>query len=256
MFHVAKAGIAACIALSAIGTPAHGGVIEGFESQQFAAPWNDAGNGGFSGTSTPFINATGAHDGLFGVADGDGNWQYRTDAAAALTAGTAVSAWFRTTGQKFGAFNLGFGADANGASSFYVHTYYNKIAFQNNDGYVDFTDTTLGAFTFQADKWYLATVQLGPTTTGNIFDTDGTTLLASLTATGLNRGTTGGVAVRGAGELSYDTISVNAPALSPVPEPASWTLMIAGFGLVGAASRRRRSALTVAHPLDIRAYRR
>jgi hypothetical protein len=27
-----------------------------------------------------------------------------------------------------------------------------------------------------------------------------------------------------------------------VPEPASWALLIAGFGLVGAAARRRRVA--------------
>lgn len=29
-----------------------------------------------------------------------------------------------------------------------------------------------------------------------------------------------------------------------VPEPASWTMLITGFGLVGAAARRRRTALT------------
>lgn len=31
-----------------------------------------------------------------------------------------------------------------------------------------------------------------------------------------------------------------------VPEPASWALMIAGFGLIGAARRRARTAMTVA----------
>jgi hypothetical protein len=30
---------------------------------------------------------------------------------------------------------------------------------------------------------------------------------------------------------------------NPIPEPATWAMLIAGFGLVGAASRRRRSAL-------------
>lgn len=30
-----------------------------------------------------------------------------------------------------------------------------------------------------------------------------------------------------------------------VPEPASWALMVAGFGLVGAAARRRKAALAV-----------
>jgi PEP-CTERM motif len=34
--------------------------------------------------------------------------------------------------------------------------------------------------------------------------------------------------------------------VSAVPEPASWAMLIAGFGLVGAASRRRRQVLAAA----------
>ncbi|TFU01516.1 PEP-CTERM sorting domain-containing protein [Polymorphobacter arshaanensis] len=37
-----------------------------------------------------------------------------------------------------------------------------------------------------------------------------------------------------------DDLSLNFAA---VPEPASWTLMIAGFGMVGASVRRRKAAL-------------
>jgi hypothetical protein len=40
--------------------------------------------------------------------------------------------------------------------------------------------------------------------------------------------------------LIFDNVAVSA---APVPEPASWALMIAGFGLVGGALRRRRSSL-------------
>jgi hypothetical protein len=35
------------------------------------------------------------------------------------------------------------------------------------------------------------------------------------------------------------TFLLHAPAVAPVPEPASWALMIAGFGLAGAALRQR-----------------
>ncbi len=40
----------------------------------------------------------------------------------------------------------------------------------------------------------------------------------------------------------YTENSVGTLTLTAVPEPAAWTLMIAGFGLVGAAARRRSVA--------------
>jgi Protein of unknown function (DUF642)/PEP-CTERM motif len=50
--------------------------------------------------------------------------------------------------------------------------------------------------------------------------------------------------VPGNGGVFFDDIQVNGPAA--VPEPASWALMIGGFGLAGAALRRRRSAAVCA----------
>jgi hypothetical protein len=41
-----------------------------------------------------------------------------------------------------------------------------------------------------------------------------------------------------------DSVALNVTPSAAVPEPASWAMLIAGFGLVGAAARRRRTALT------------
>lgn len=42
------------------------------------------------------------------------------------------------------------------------------------------------------------------------------------------------------GNLQFDNVALDAPVVSGVPEPASWALMITGFGLAGTALRQRR----------------
>lgn len=46
--------------------------------------------------------------------------------------------------------------------------------------------------------------------------------------------------------LAVVDLSINSPSASPVPEPASWAMMIAGFGAIGAVSRRRNYLLRAA----------
>ena len=55
----------------------------------------------------------------------------------------------------------------------------------------------------------------------------------------------GGAGFQGGDDESWglDNFSLRAVPPGGVPEPASWALMIAGFGLAGAALRRRRGAL-------------
>jgi hypothetical protein len=46
--------------------------------------------------------------------------------------------------------------------------------------------------------------------------------------------------------FDYFTIGDAGQVVNPpggIPEPATWAMLIAGFGLVGAAARRRRAAL-------------
>ncbi|GGD99041.1 PEP-CTERM domain protein [Polymorphobacter glacialis] len=44
-------------------------------------------------------------------------------------------------------------------------------------------------------------------------------------------------------EWAFDILGVESAVQNGVPEPASWALLIAGFGLTGAAMRRRRRTM-------------
>ena len=62
--------------------------------------------------------------------------------------------------------------------------------------------------------------------------------------------TNGGSTVFGLQDAGNDNIGIVIDNLSlsvgPVPEPATWAMMIAGFGLAGMAARRRRPAVAIA----------
>jgi hypothetical protein len=225
---------AAAIALSMLGSvtisaTANAAVIESFETGAYGAAWVEGNASGFGTVSTSI-----AHDGSFGVSDGNSAWVYRTDAAATIADGDILSAWVYNGGAD-GRFYLGFGASAAGASSFVIGPNTDELRFQDNAGY-EFITTDTVPFTFTVGEWYLATVTFsGSSIVGNLYGSNGTTLLGSLTATGLADPIGGGVAVRSFGSVGFDTISLGA-----VPEPASWMMLIAGFGLVGAAMRRRQ----------------
>jgi hypothetical protein len=51
---------------------------------------------------------------------------------------------------------------------------------------------------------------------------------------------------RFANAQAIDAIEVSNFSITPVPEPASWAMMIGGFAIVGAAMRRRRTSIAFA----------
>lgn len=51
---------------------------------------------------------------------------------------------------------------------------------------------------------------------------------------------------RFANAQAIDAIEVSNFSVTPVPEPASWAMMIGGFAIVGAAMRRRRTSIAFA----------
>jgi len=73
----------------------------------------------------------------------------------------------------------------------------------------------------------------------------------SVTATGIpiSNGVLNTIEVKGVTSSTNDKATFSGTATfnaGAVPEPASWALMIGGFGLVGAAMRRRRTSLQLA----------
>ncbi|WP_243453749.1 PEPxxWA-CTERM sorting domain-containing protein [Sandaracinobacteroides saxicola] len=72
-----------------------------------------------------------------------------------------------------------------------------------------------------------------PPATGHLLVSPGVSFAGGLTVNLYSR------TVFGIDQIRYTT----APTVAPIPEPGTWALMIAGFGLVGSTLRRRRRSL-------------
>ena len=202
---------------------ASGNVILSFDSGSYDNPGDWSNN---SGT----ISGSHAHDGAFGISDPD--WTYST--ANTVAVGDTLSAWYRPSNPSEGRFYLGFGADGSGTQSFVLAPNTGDIRFQDNPSY-GFTELDTQSFSFSS-QWYFVEVTRNSVSsaTGRVYDSDGSTLLASLTQTGLTR-TAEGVALRSFDGGSIDTV---ATSTSPIPEPSS-ILPLLGIIALGFAARRR-----------------
>jgi hypothetical protein len=205
-------------------------VVESFDSGSLSAGWiGDAG----------FVSAAAAHDGAYGYVLDNSTWMYNT--SVATNEGSKLDAWIRphvaSVGGPYapdtGRLYLGFGAGATGTQSLVAATNTGDMRFQDNPGY-EFVQLNASAQSWK-NQWYRLEVdwRSDGAAVGNLYDADGTTLLNQVTQSGFSRHD-GGVALRGFGGFDIDTVSV-----SPVPEPATYAMMLAGLGFFGFTARRK-----------------
>lgn len=156
-----------------------------------------------------FTNAAAAHDGNWGMVAGD--WMYRADSLATVQQGDVVSAWVRFANNASGRAQIGFGASAAGTLSLVLAPETHELMIENNLGF-GFSPIGRVHQNYSSDRWYRAEVAwgIGGMIVGRLYDSDGSTLLGSVTAID-NSITSGGIAIRGAGVGSVrqvDTITI------------------------------------------------
>jgi hypothetical protein len=184
------------------------------------------------GYYAPFYTSTvAAHDGTFGLEDmGSNSWIYRNDTAATVHAGDTVSAWVKFGGYATGRAYFGFGASAAGTLSLVAAPNTNQLIIQNNSGY-GFVNLGAVAQTYQANHWYRLEVTWGDRTiTGRIYDSNGTSLLNTVTGTNTSTVSSGGIAFRATGYYPtyFDTVVDN-----PIATSALATQHAVGQGIPG-----------------------
>lgn len=245
------AGSAAIVIAAACALPASAAIpyFTGFEAPTFT-PGAIAGQGGwqvFSASGQPGLATVENSVALTGTqavaVDGSANGQTGPYYAMNLAASgvIVVSADIMLTTPTGGSF-WQFGVTGPGLSQFAggINIIGNTIqAISGNF-------STIGAFSYGA--WHGIDIRLDYTNQMFSVDLDGTTITSGLSFCGSN-GACDGAHISNFGDSIFDTFggSSNTGYLDNfsisaggVPEPASWALMLIGFGGLGAALRARR----------------
>jgi uncharacterized repeat protein (TIGR01451 family) len=178
------------------------GNIEDFES----GTWPSPGWVSVSGTTLGTLSSTNAHDGDYGLSDPE--WMYRTNFSVG-NSGDVLWCWIRPgSGRAY----LGFDASSSGCWAVVVAADTGEFFLQQDPDYSDYIEVAGVTQSWQAGKWYRVKVQFNSASsvTCNLYDSDGTTLLNSLSYADVT-GPPGGVAIRSFGGFSLDTITSGEP---------------------------------------------
>jgi hypothetical protein len=159
----------------------------------------------FLGPNNASVTAAAAHDGPFGLQIGSvTEWFWRNDSAVATQQGDTISAWVQAAGAPGGGrAYVGFGASAAGTLSMVLGGNTGTLLLQRNAAF-GFATLAEVPQTWVANKWYRFEVVwgVGGGITGRLFDSDGTTLLNTVTANDTTI-TSGGLAFRAFGPTFY-----------------------------------------------------
>ena len=170
-------------------------------------------------STTAYRNSAAAHDGNYGLVIGGSGWIYRTDSAVHNQAGDTLSVWVKFPTTANGRAYFGFGSSSSGTYSLVAAPNTNQLILMWNPYYSYYFNLAATTQTYQANHWYRMEVDWGMSGAiiGKLFDSNGTTLLSSVSTSNPGTGITfGGIAFRStaSNRAYFDTVT-DTPGVNP-----------------------------------------
>jgi hypothetical protein len=198
-------------------------VIENFEDgdiAEYSVPSGD----------THSVTTAAAHDGAYGLEDSNpdssAKWIYRDDSDVHVAQGDTISYWIKLLDDEaLGRAYCGFGATASGTYCIIAAANSNTFSIQKNVGYGYNTIGSVSQY-WTPNKWYRLEVEwgIGGDIVGNLYDSDGTTLLNTVTASS-DTYTSGGIAFRGFEHVYVDTVERCKPSAVQISITSASSMM-------------------------------
>ena len=174
------------------------------------------------------LTSTAAHDGSLGLSlVPTTQYIFRADTAVAVQQGEVLSAWVRSEGTgTVGQAYFGFGANASFGSMFIVMDgTTNQLQLQNNVFFTSPQTISSVSQTWLPNHWYRFEVNwgIGNAIAAKVYDSDGTTLLNTVSASIPQGFPSGGLAFGGAGRtIDFDSITMG------LPQAPTYSVQMAG----------------------------